>query len=34
MSGQKINGDKLKALKKEFDRMRIITRQGGKTLFN
>jgi len=34
MSGQKITEDKLKALKKEFDRMRIITRQGGKTLFN
>ena len=34
MSGQKISGDKLKAYKAEFEQMRILTRQGGKTLFN
>ena len=34
MSGQKISGDRLKAYKAEFEQMRIITRQGGKTLFN
>jgi hypothetical protein len=33
MSGQKISGDRLKAYKAEFEQMRIITRQGGKTLF-
>ena len=34
MSGQKISGDRLKAYKAEFEQMRIITRQGGKTFFN
>jgi Prolyl oligopeptidase family len=34
MSGEKISGNRLKAYKAEFEQMRIITRQGGKTLFN
>ncbi|MEP7110447.1 MAG: prolyl oligopeptidase family serine peptidase [Ferruginibacter sp.] len=33
MSGQKISGDRLKACIAEFEQMRIITRQTGKTLF-
>ncbi len=34
MSGQRISGDKLKEYKAEFEQMRRITRQEGKTLFN
>ena len=34
MSGQKISGDRLEGYKAEFEQMRIIAKQGGKTLFN